>query len=82
MALSYVWLGLPGGHFQSDGGFRVAAATTRRRSSLGEPRALWPQNLKRWFSVYNNITQTEYNQENPRHSQNAQNTVVPEIRER
>ena len=27
MALSHVWLGLPGGHFQSDGGWRITAAT-------------------------------------------------------
>ena len=27
MALSDVWLSLPGGRFQSDGGLRIAAAT-------------------------------------------------------
>jgi len=27
VALNHVWLGLPGGHFQSDGGLRFAAAT-------------------------------------------------------
>jgi len=29
MALSHVWLGHPGGRFQSDGGLRIAAATAR-----------------------------------------------------
>jgi len=29
MALSHVWLGLPGGRFQSDGGLRIAAAAAR-----------------------------------------------------
>ena len=27
MALSHVWLGLPGGRFRSDGGLLIAAAT-------------------------------------------------------
>ena len=27
MVLSHVWLGLPGGRFQSDGGLRIAAVT-------------------------------------------------------
>jgi len=29
MALSHVWLGLPGGRFQSDGGLQIAAVTAR-----------------------------------------------------
>jgi len=29
LALSHVWLGLPGGRFQSDGGLRIVAATAR-----------------------------------------------------
>ena len=29
MALSHVWLGHPGGRFQSDGGLRIAAATAQ-----------------------------------------------------
>ena len=29
MVLSHVWLGLPGGRFQSDGGLRIAPATAR-----------------------------------------------------
>ena len=37
MTLSHVWLGLPGGHFQSDGGV----------SSPGALRAMWRKNLKR-----------------------------------
>ena len=32
MALSHVWLGLPGGRFQSDGGLQIAAATARSRT--------------------------------------------------
>ena len=47
MALSHVWLGHPGGRFQSDGGLRIAAATARRWSSSGALRAMWPKNLKR-----------------------------------
>jgi len=29
LTLSHVWLGLPGGRFQSDGGLRIVAATAR-----------------------------------------------------
>jgi len=29
LALSHVWLGFPGDHFQSDGGLQIAAATAR-----------------------------------------------------
>jgi len=29
VALSQVWLGLPGGRLQSDGGWRIATATAR-----------------------------------------------------
>ena len=29
MTLSHVWLGLPGGRFQSDGGLQIAAVTAR-----------------------------------------------------
>ena len=29
MTLSHVWLGVPGGRFQSDGGLQIAAATAR-----------------------------------------------------
>jgi len=42
-ALSHVWLGLPGGCFQSDGGWRNASATARWWSSLGTLRAMWPK---------------------------------------
>jgi len=44
MALSHVWLGLLGGHFQSDGGLRIAAATAWWWSSSGALRAMWPKN--------------------------------------
>ena len=42
-----MWLGLPEGRFQSDGGLRIAAATARRWSSSGALCAIWPTNLKR-----------------------------------
>jgi len=29
MALSHMWLGLPGGRFQSDGGLHITAATAQ-----------------------------------------------------
>ena len=47
MALRHVWLGLPGGRFQSDGGLRIAAATAWLWSSSGALRAMWPKNLER-----------------------------------
>jgi len=40
MVLSHVWLGLPGGRFQSDGGLRIAAATARWWSSSAALRAM------------------------------------------
>jgi len=47
IALSHVWLGLPGGHFQSGGGLRITAAAARCWSSVGSLRAFWPKNLNR-----------------------------------
>jgi len=47
VALSHMWLGLPGGCFQSDGGLRIAAATVWWWTSSGTLRAMWPNNLKR-----------------------------------
>ena len=41
VALSHVRLGLPGGRFQSDGGFRIAATTVRWWSSSGALRVMW-----------------------------------------
>ena len=40
MAVSHVWLGLPGGRFQSDGVLRIAAATARSGSSSAALRAM------------------------------------------
>jgi len=48
IALSHVWLGLPGGRFQSDEGLRIAAATARRWSLSG---ALHCALLYDWFST-------------------------------
>jgi len=45
MALSHVWLGLPGGRFQSDGGLRITAATARWWSSSGALRAMCSQRI-------------------------------------
>ena len=42
IALSHVWLGLPRGRFQSDGGWRIAAVAAHWWSSLGALRAMWP----------------------------------------
>ena len=45
MAMSYIWLGLPGGCFQSDGGLRITAATASFAAASGALCAIWPKNL-------------------------------------
>ena len=49
MALGHVWLGLPGGRFQSGGGWRITAATVVCISST-ECHVL-PNNLTRRFPL-------------------------------
>ena len=46
-AWNQVWLGLPGGRFQSGGSPRIIAATARWWSSCGELRAICPKSRKR-----------------------------------
>jgi len=61
MALSHVWLGHPGGRFQSDGGLRIAAATARWWSSSGALRAMCSQRISSvavvpWWKVGDTVT--------------------------